>query len=173
MSDRSGGSFRSWVTQDWEVNSDRLDSQLIVAWFRLCQWGLSHWGRFGSVMTAVFNATTATFLHLEMSPRISVGPNLWLPHPHSISINYNAKIGANCMLRHRVTIGNTTGLDKVETPSPVVGDNVEIAVGAVVAGDIKIGDHARIGANAVVTSDVPPGALAFGNPARVLQAERS
>lgn len=173
MRDTATDTLRSWVTQDWEVNSDRFDSQILLASFRLCQWGLSHWGPLGVVMTHAFNAFTSAILQFEMSPRTSVGRNVWIPHPHNLTVHSRAIVGANCLLRHGVTIGNTTSLEKVETPCPVLGDGVDVGVGAVVAGDINIGDHVRIGANAVVTSDVPAGALAFGNPARVMQVDRS
>jgi len=169
MGQTSTDTLRSWVTQDWQVNSDRFDSQLVLAWFRLCQWGLGHWGPVGTLMTVAYNAFTSTILQLELSPRVSVGPNVWIPHAHNLTVHPRAKIGANCLIRHGVTIGNTTNLDRIETGCPVLGDSVEVGAGAVVAGDIHIGDNVRIGANAVVTSDVPAGALAFGNPARIMQ----
>lgn len=51
---------------------------------------------------------------------------------------------------------------------PVLGDNVEIGVGAKVLGRIHIGNNVKIGANAVVIRDVPDGATAVGVPARNL-----
>ncbi|MBX4378640.1 hypothetical protein K4H02_26635, partial [Mycobacterium tuberculosis] len=38
---------------------------------------------------------------------------------------------------------------------------------------IRIGDDAIIGANAVVLHDVPAGAVAVGNPARILERRRA
>ena len=40
-------------------------------------------------------------------------------------------------------------------------------------GAIRIGDDAIIGANAVVLHDVPAGAVAVGNPARILERRRA
>jgi len=49
-----------------------------------------------------------------------------------------------------------------------VGDDVVIGIGAMILKGVRIGAGARIEAGAVVTSDVPAGAVAAGNPARVV-----
>jgi maltose O-acetyltransferase len=48
-----------------------------------------------------------------------------------------------------------------------IGRNVWIGAGAIILPGVTIGDDALIGAGSVVTHDVPPGARAFGNPARL------
>jgi maltose O-acetyltransferase len=48
-----------------------------------------------------------------------------------------------------------------------IGRNVWIGGGAIILPGVSIGDDALIGAGSVVTRSVPPGATAFGNPARV------
>lgn len=50
----------------------------------------------------------------------------------------------------------------------VIGDGVFIGARAIVLRGATIGDGAVIGAGAVVTGDVPAGAVAAGNPARVI-----
>ena len=122
-------------------------------------------------MSVVFIYGCSIVLGVELSPWTKIGPNFWVPHPHNFALNASVQVGRNCMIRHGVTIGNTSSLDRADTPSPVIGDNVEIGVGAVIIGDISVGNDARIGANSVVTSDVPPGALALGNPARILRSD--
>lgn len=54
----------------------------------------------------------------------------------------------------------------------VVGEHAYLALGVVVHQFSVIGAHAMVGMNAVVTSDVPPGATAFGVPARVRGVNR-
>jgi acetyltransferase-like isoleucine patch superfamily enzyme len=45
--------------------------------------------------------------------------------------------------------------------------DVRIGSGTTVMAGVTIGEHAMVGADSLVTHDVPPGALAYGNPARV------
>lgn len=50
-----------------------------------------------------------------------------------------------------------------------IDDGAWIGDGAIVLDGVTVGAGAVIGAGAVVTRDVPPGAVAVGNPARVLR----
>lgn len=50
----------------------------------------------------------------------------------------------------------------------VIGDEVQIGIGAIILKGVTIGDGARIGAGCVVTSDVPAGAEVMGNPGRLV-----
>ena len=83
-------------------------------------------------------------------------------------VNGQTKIGARVILRASTTIGNVMGSDGVASASPVIGDDVELGANVVMVGPLHIGDGARIGAGAVVVKDVPPGGVAVGNPARLL-----
>lgn len=65
-------------------------------------------------------------------------------HSGFIVINSNSRIGENLVLHGSNCIGNS-GTDSA---CPIIGDNVELGVGAVVIGNVKIGDHVKIGANA-------------------------
>ena len=47
---------------------------------------------------------------------------------------------------------------------PIIGNNVKIYAGAVIAGPIMIGDNVTIGANCVVLQDIPNNSLCYGNP---------
>ena len=50
----------------------------------------------------------------------------------------------------------------------LIGDDVQIGIGAIILKGVTIGDGARVGPGAVVTSDVPAGSSVAGNPARVV-----
>lgn len=65
---------------------------------------------------------------------------------------------------HNVTIGNRYEINDV----PIIKDNINIGVGAVIIGRIKIGNNVDIGANAVVLKDVPDNCIAVDNPAKIL-----
>ncbi len=103
-------------------------------------------------------------LGIELPQKTKVGPGLVIWHGQGMVVNDQSVIGANVQLRHNVTIGNR----EFYGPCPVIEDDVDIGAGAFVLGPIHIGKGAKIGAGSVVLKNVPPGAVAVGNPARIL-----
>jgi len=94
------------------------------------------------------------------------GPGLRIAHYGTIVVNNNARIGANCRIHICVNIGTSGGSLK----APVLGDNVYIAPGAKIFGDIVIANNTVIGANAVVNrSFTEPNCVIAGNPAKVIK----
>lgn len=83
----------------------------------------------------------------------------------AIVIHNRARIGKNCTIGQCVTIGGRSKKHDV----PVIGDNVYIATGAKVLGDVVIGSDVVIGANAVVISNVDSNTIVAGVPARVIR----
>ncbi len=81
-----------------------------------------------------------------------------------VVIHTNAVIGENCIIGTNVTIGGR-GRPNV----PVIGDNVYIATGAKVLGDIHIGNNVVIGANAVMICDAPDYSVWAGVPAKCIK----
>ena len=49
---------------------------------------------------------------------------------------------------------------------PIIGNRVDIGVGACILGGVTVGDDCVIGANSVVLKDLPAGSTALGIPAR-------
>lgn len=49
-----------------------------------------------------------------------------------------------------------------------IGKGASIGANATILGGLVIGDHAMIGAGSVVTKDVPPFAMVYGNPAKIM-----
>ena len=77
-------------------------------------------------------------------------------------------IGDDVVIRQNTTFGiaqHATGL----RDWPVIGDGVDIGVGAAILGRVDVGRGAKIGANAVVLKDIPAGAVAVGVPARIVK----
>lgn len=95
-----------------------------------------------------------------------IGPGLRIWHFGNVIVNEGAVVGANCTMRHGVTIGNRAE----GGPCPVIGDGVDIGAYAQILGGITVGDGARIGAMSLVIKDVPGGATAVGVPARIIEA---
>ncbi|MFW2488475.1 serine O-acetyltransferase [Clostridium chromiireducens] len=89
------------------------------------------------------------------------GLHIW--HYGNIVVNGYAKVGKNCVLHGDNCIGN----DGKSDFAPVIGDNVELGVGAKVLGNINIADNIKIGAGAIVVQSFnEPGITVVGVPAR-------
>ncbi|MGQ0546459.1 MAG: serine O-acetyltransferase [Betaproteobacteria bacterium] len=98
------------------------------------------------------------------------GPGLSIAHAGTIVVHRNARIGANCRIHVCVNIGASRGSDV----APRLGDNVYIAPGAKIFGDIEIASDIAIGANAVVNkSFLEPGITIAGVPAAKISARDS
>jgi serine O-acetyltransferase len=110
---------------------------------------------------------SSTIHNIHIESYDDLGPGLFIAHPSCIFIG--GTIGRNCLLHQCTTIGWGYTGDKAGLPE--IGDNVWIGPNVVITGRIRIGSNATIAAGAVVTKDVPDGALAMGNPARVVSAD--
>ncbi len=96
-------------------------------------------------------------------PENVVDQGIQLPHYGTIVINGNARIGKNCRIHVCVNIGASGG----SNTAPKIGDNVYIAPGAKIYGDIIIADRIAIAANAAVNkSFLNSDKLIGGVPAR-------
>ncbi len=96
---------------------------------------------------------------------ISIGDGTFFNYASSIEARQSVTIGKRCMFASRVRLADAS--DRTSGPI-IVGDDVWIAHGAVIAPGISIGAASVISAGAVVTKDVPPYSLAIGNPARCI-----
>ena len=56
---------------------------------------------------------------------------------------------------------------------PTLGNNVFVAAGAKILGDVKIGNNVAVGANSVVINDVPDNCTVMGVPVRIVSRETS
>lgn len=91
-----------------------------------------------------------------------LGGGLYFQHGFStiVAAKY---IGENCSINQQVTIGYN-GND-----APIIGDNVTIAAGAIVIGNVHIKKNVIIAAGAVVTHDVSEGKIVAGVPAKIIK----
>lgn len=86
----------------------------------------------------------------------NIGGGLRVEHGFS-SIIVAERIGRNFCFNQNVTVGWG------KKGKPIIGDNVRIYTGAVVAGAIKIGNNVTISANSLVTEDIPDNSFVKGN----------
>ena len=133
--------------------------------FRLSQWCFRfRWLRPVSYLLTIINDLIAG---VWIGPRVEVGPGLALAHARGLVVNPTAKLGENCLILQRVTIGG---------PNVVIGNNVSLNAAATVVSNVRgkaaltIGSHVIVGAGAVVTSDIPSCSIAVGLPAKVVKA---
>lgn len=93
------------------------------------------------------------------------GPGLAIVHYGTIVINSKTKVGANCRIHACVNIGASGG----EMEAPKLGNNVYIAPGAKIYGNITIPNNTAIGANAVVNKSFEKeNTVIAGIPAKVI-----
>lgn len=105
-------------------------------------------------------------LKLGFSIPINVfGPGLAIVHYGTIVVNSATRVGENCRMHACVNIGASGG----EKEAPQLGDNVYIAPGAKIYGNITIPNNTAIGANAVVNKSFnKEHTMIAGVPAKII-----
>jgi serine O-acetyltransferase len=103
----------------------------------------------------------------DLAPGAQVGPGLAIPHPVGVGLAAKAVLGKKVRLFMGVLVAGGPSDDPARDGFPTIGDGCYIFSHALVLGRVVVGDNAIIGANSVVLSSIPPGAIAFGSPARV------
>lgn len=106
------------------------------------------------------------------------------------TIDYGCRIGHNVKIHHNVYVSQFSEIDDdvflapgvclandmhpgcpdslICMRGPVIERGAQIGIGACVLPKVRIGNYSLIGAGSVVTKDIPPGMVAYGNPARVV-----
>lgn len=102
----------------------------------------------------------------SVSYKTKIGKGLKLGHSGlGVVIHQDALIGENCKIGTSVTIGGS----KKNPIVPIIRNNVYIATGAKVLGQVIIGNNVVIAANSVVVSDIPDNCLVAGVPGRIIK----
>ena len=102
-----------------------------------------------------------------------IGPRCVLGAGGGIRIGARVLFGAGVQILAEDHVFQEAGTPIVEQGvarrGVVIEDDAWIGNSAIVLDGVTVGNGAVIGAGAVVTRDVPPGAIAAGNPARVIR----
>jgi serine O-acetyltransferase len=100
-------------------------------------------------------------INLPYNTRLGRRVRIW--HHGGIWLGARA-IGDDVHIRHNSTFGvlNRSELDA----KPIIGNRVDVGVGACILGAVTVGDDCVIGPNSVVIRDLPPGSVVMGVPAR-------
>lgn len=99
---------------------------------------------------------------------ISIGPGLLIFHFGGIVFNPSS-CGKNMTLSHCTTVGMT--IINGEKYFPVIKDNVYLAPGSKVIGNLTIESNCAIGTNAVVTKSTNENDVLVGIPAKVISSK--
>jgi len=93
-----------------------------------------------------------------------------------INIGTGVMIAANCAIYsydHGVLPDLPISKQPLVSKGAVsIGDEAWIGTGVIILSGVNIGKGAIVGAGSVVTKDIPDGAIAVGNPARVVKLRR-
>ncbi|MEZ9421679.1 serine O-acetyltransferase [Vibrio breoganii] len=85
-----------------------------------------------------------------------------------VVIHSKSIIGERVIIGQNVTIGRKLDPEGV----PTIGDDVYIAAGSRLLGNIRIGNNVIIGANSVVINDIPDNCIVAGAPAKIIREDR-
>lgn len=96
-------------------------------------------------------------------PENVFGPGLSIAHYGTIVVNSRARVGKNCRIHVCTNIGASGG----SLEAPIIGDNVYIAPGVKIFGNIQIGNNIAIAANSSVGKTfIEENILIAGSPAK-------
>ncbi len=118
------------------------------------------------------------FFHLSFlrASGATIGKNTMISLGAKIDVRRGkVSIGDHCLITHGCYILSHDGAAHVLDASDdgtgfvTIGDHVFIGVNTVVMRNVTIGNHAIIGAGSVVNKDIPEGAVAVGNPVKILK----
>jgi serine acetyltransferase len=164
--------LRSTIRADLEANRRSPKGKVAVVGFRLAHAargdGPRRW--WSLPVLVLYRLVVDWIMGIEIPAGVRAGPGLAVFHGTGLVVHSGTRIGAGVTLRQGTTIGARGHGDGPDGQAPVLGDGVDVGVGALVIGPWTVGDGAVIGAGAVVVSDVPAGATVVGNPARVISS---
>jgi serine O-acetyltransferase len=100
---------------------------------------------------------------IDLPYTVRLGRRVRLWHHGGMVLGARA-IGDDVHIRHNTTFGvlNRNAL----SGKPIIGDRVDVGVGAGIFGAVTVGADAVIGPHSVVLHDLPPAAVVMGVPAR-------
>ncbi|MBT1169959.1 hypothetical protein [Bifidobacterium sp. SO4] len=107
-------------------------------------------------------------MHIEVTG--DIGPGLVIYHGHDVILHCDSA-GKNLAVYQMVTVGRNPSRKRGERDIPVFGDDVTIYTHSVVVGGITVGNNVTIAAGAIVLGDIPDNCVVAGNPARIVKRE--
>lgn len=173
--------LRALIREDYEVNSRDWSrpGTRAVAVYRFGVWARSRKSTLTRIVFSAIHLVLMRFVRnvygIEVSFNAQIGRRFRIGHQGGIVVHEFAIIGDDCTIRQGVTLG-IGGVERREVGpefAPVLGDRVDIGVGAVIVGKVRIGNDVKIGPNAVVVTDVPDNTTVMAPPSRFLSRPKA
>lgn len=120
-----------------------------------------------TISARIISQVTRFITGIEIHPGAEIGRRLFIDHGMGTVIGETCRIGNNVTIYQGVTLGGTGKEEKKRHPD--VDDNVLIAAGAKVLGNIRIHENSKVGANSVVLHEVPRDSTVVGIPGHVVK----
>ncbi len=119
-------------------------------------------------LACFFGGMLGSELIVHRGASLSIGGGTKLNYGTSLEAHQRITVGERCWIGSMVRIddGRRDGAGPI-----VIGDDVWIAHGCVIAPDVTIGNRSVVSAGSVVTTSIPEGSLAVGNPARAVRLD--
>ncbi len=123
-----------------------------------------------------FGEGTTMYDNVLVLSEVKVGRNTWIGpgcildgSGGGLEIGDWCSISAGVQIYTHNTVNRSISLGEkpVDYASTKIGHGVYIGPNAIIQMGVSIGDRAVIGANSLVNRNIPPGAKAFGSPARI------
>jgi acetyltransferase-like isoleucine patch superfamily enzyme len=188
---RQNGVFRFGLLLSWKIYSiaikrrfNACDDLMLMMPFQVSGWKNIIIGKFTAGPRLRLEALSKTH-HGEYAPRIKIGVGVSFGSDAHIAAIKSIDIGDNVLAGSGVVIVDhdhgvyNSDVQSCPTDAPgdralqaaaiSIGSNVHLGDRVIVLKGVSIGPGSIIGAGAVVTKSVPGGAIAVGNPARVVK----
>jgi acetyltransferase-like isoleucine patch superfamily enzyme len=129
-----------------------------------------------------FGEGTTMYDNVLVLGDVKVGQNTWIGPGCILDGSGGAlQIGDWCSIsagvqiytHHTVNRSISLGEKPIDYAPTDIGNGVYIGPNAVIQMGVTVGDRAIIGANSFINQDIPPGAKAFGSPARIQETHES
>jgi acetyltransferase-like isoleucine patch superfamily enzyme len=111
---------------------------------------------------------------IEIGKEASIHPRCQInAYQSPIKIGAGVMLAPNCALYsydHSIAPGEPIRDQAIKSKGPIIiGEEAWLSFGVIVLSGVQIGEGAVVAAGSVVTRDIPNGAIAAGNPARVIK----
>lgn len=100
------------------------------------------------------HATCANYLSVDIDPRCTIEPGIYLDHATGIVIGETAYIGSRVLLYHGVTLGSLRPQPRGAVRHPRLDGNNIIGCGATLLGPLRVHSGANVRTGSLVTGDV-------------------